>query len=69
MQKKTDEAIKVLERNAQEYPNAWNPYDSLAEAYMAAGQKSSPSRITKSLSRSIRITRTAQRIEKAKGGK
>jgi tetratricopeptide (TPR) repeat protein len=39
MQKKTDEAIKVFQRNVQEYPNAWNPYDSLAEAYMAAGQK------------------------------
>jgi len=39
MQKKTDLAIKVFERNVQEYPNAWNPYDSLAEAYAAAGQK------------------------------
>jgi tetratricopeptide (TPR) repeat protein len=39
MQKKTDETIKVFQRNVQEYPNAWNPYDSLAEAYMAAGQK------------------------------
>jgi len=39
MQKKTDLAIKVFERNVQEYPNAWNPYDSLAEAYAAAGQR------------------------------
>lgn len=39
MQKKTDLAIKVFEQNVREYPNAWNPYDSLAEAYMRAGQK------------------------------
>jgi tetratricopeptide (TPR) repeat protein len=38
-QKKIDEAIKVFQRNVQEYPNASNPYDSLGEAYMTAGQK------------------------------
>ena len=38
-QKKVDEAIKVFQRNVQEYPNASNPYDSLGEAYMIAGQK------------------------------
>lgn len=36
---KVDDAIKVFERNVQEYPNASNPYDSLGEAYMAAGKK------------------------------
>jgi CubicO group peptidase (beta-lactamase class C family) len=39
MQKKVDEAIKVLQLNVQEYPNASNPYDSLGEAYMTAGKK------------------------------
>jgi tetratricopeptide (TPR) repeat protein len=39
MQKKVDEAIKVFQFNVQEYPNAANPYDSLGEAYMNAGQK------------------------------
>ena len=39
MQKKVDEAIKVFERNVQEYPSASNPYDSLGEAYMTAGKK------------------------------
>jgi tetratricopeptide (TPR) repeat protein len=39
MQKKVAEAIKVFERNVQEYPNASNPYDSLGEAYMSAGKK------------------------------
>jgi CubicO group peptidase (beta-lactamase class C family) len=38
-QQKTDDAIKVFERNVQEYPNASNPYDSLGEAYMTAGKK------------------------------
>jgi tetratricopeptide (TPR) repeat protein len=39
MQKRMDEAIKVFKLNVEEYPNAWNPYDSLGEAYMKAGQK------------------------------
>jgi CubicO group peptidase (beta-lactamase class C family) len=38
-QKRIDEAIKVFELNVREYPNASNPYDSLGEAYMAAGKK------------------------------
>ncbi len=38
-QKRMDEAIKVFQLNVQEYPKSWNPYDSLAEAYAAAGQK------------------------------
>ncbi|HLW54623.1 MAG TPA: serine hydrolase [Candidatus Angelobacter sp.] len=38
-QKKLDEAIIVFKLNVHEYPNAWNPYDSLGEAYMNAGQK------------------------------
>jgi CubicO group peptidase (beta-lactamase class C family) len=38
-EKKLDEAIKVFQRNVEEYPQGWNCYDSLAEAYMNAGQK------------------------------
>lgn len=34
-----DDAILVFKRNVAEYPNSWNPYDSLGEAYMHAGQK------------------------------
>lgn len=37
--KKTDDAIQVFKLNVAEYPQRWNPYDSLGEAYMAAGQK------------------------------
>ncbi len=33
------DAILVFERNAQEYPQSSNVYDSLGEAYMKAGQK------------------------------
>ncbi|HEX9950857.1 MAG TPA: serine hydrolase [Rubricoccaceae bacterium] len=31
------DAITLFELNAQEYPEAWNPYDSLGDAYMEAG--------------------------------
>lgn len=32
-----DEAIKIFELNIESYPESANPYDSLGEAYMAAG--------------------------------
>ena len=37
--KKVDEAIKTFQRNVQEFPQGWNCYDSLGEAYMVAGKK------------------------------
>ena len=37
--KKLDDAIKAFQLNVREYPQAWNCYDSLAEAYMNAGKK------------------------------
>jgi len=37
--KKVEDAITVFQLNVQEYPQGWNCYDSLAEAYMNAGQK------------------------------
>jgi len=36
---KADDAIKVFAKNAQEFPASSNVYDSLAEAYAAAGKK------------------------------
>jgi CubicO group peptidase (beta-lactamase class C family) len=36
---KTDAAIKIFQLNVESFPEASNPYDSLAEAYMAAGNK------------------------------
>jgi tetratricopeptide (TPR) repeat protein len=37
--KKIDEAIRVFTLNTQLYPNAFNTWDSLAEAYMIKGEK------------------------------
>jgi cytochrome c-type biogenesis protein CcmH/NrfG len=34
-----DDAIAVLARNVAEYPQGFNTYDSLGEAYMRNGQK------------------------------
>ena len=36
---KTDEAIRLFQRNVQEYPESANVWDSLGEAYAAAGKK------------------------------
>ena len=33
------DAITVFQRNVQDYPQSWNSYDSLGEAYMKTGQK------------------------------
>jgi tetratricopeptide (TPR) repeat protein len=33
-----DDAIALFKLNVEIYPDAWNPYDSLAEAYMTKGQ-------------------------------
>src|SRR4029450_3847214 len=38
-QGKMPEAIALLKLNVEFYPNAWNTYDSLAEAYMTNGNK------------------------------
>ncbi|MBN2185483.1 MAG: tetratricopeptide repeat protein [Candidatus Krumholzibacteriota bacterium] len=35
---KTEEAIRVFELNAKEYPDSWNAYDSLGEGYLTAGK-------------------------------
>jgi len=37
--KKVDEAIAVFKLNVQLFPGSWNTYDSLGEAYAAAGNK------------------------------
>jgi len=36
---KTTEAIEVFKLNTEEYPDSWNVYDSLGEAYMKNGDK------------------------------
>ncbi|MBT3208056.1 MAG: tetratricopeptide repeat protein [Bacteroidetes bacterium] len=37
--KNTDKALEIFEMNAQKYPNSWNVYDSLAEAYLMKTEK------------------------------
>jgi CubicO group peptidase (beta-lactamase class C family) len=36
---KTDDAIRIFQKNTQEFPESSNVYDSLGEAYAAAGKK------------------------------
>ena len=38
-QKKLTEAIEIFKLNVEFYPNEWNVYDSLGEAYMNNGDK------------------------------
>jgi len=38
-QKKVAEAIAIFKVNVDLYPQSWNVYDSLGEAYMVSGQK------------------------------
>ena len=37
--KQVDDAIKLFELNVELYPQSWNAYDSLAEAWYAKGEK------------------------------
>ena len=39
MQKKIKEAIEIFKLNVKAYPDSWNVYDSLGEAYMVSGDK------------------------------
>ena len=36
---RVDDAIEVFKLNVEMFPQSWNPYDSLAEAYAAKGEK------------------------------
>jgi hypothetical protein len=38
-QNKTDEAIEAFRKNVKDYPQSWNTYDSLGEAYDRKGDK------------------------------
>lgn len=59
--KRLDEAIKIFELNTEMYPNAWNPWDSLAEAYMKAGKKD---QAMKSYEKSLQLNPKNQNAEK-----
>ena len=36
---RVDDAIKIFKLNIESYPESWNCYDSLGEAYMIKGNK------------------------------
>ena len=38
-EEKFEEAIAIFKLNVEEYPDSWNVYDSLAEAYLAYGNR------------------------------
>ncbi len=39
--KRTDDAVRIFEWNAELYPGSWNVYDSLGEALMTRGDRAS----------------------------
>jgi Flp pilus assembly protein TadD len=36
---KTEEALRLFQRNVKDFPKSWNVWDSLAEAYAKKGDK------------------------------
>lgn len=63
--KKTDEALKVFKLNTELYPNAFNTWDSLAEAYMVKGEKAEAEKYyKKSLELNPNNTNAKKRLEK-----
>jgi Flp pilus assembly protein TadD len=67
-QKKLAEAIVVLKLNAEFYPQSWNVYDSLAEAYMSNGEKElAIANYRKSLELNPKNNNGAQTLKKLEG--
>ena len=66
--KKLPEAIAYFKLNAEFYPNSFNVYDSLGEAYMANGEKElAIANYKKSLELNPRNTRGAELLKKLTG--
>jgi len=49
---KPSDAIEIFKLNVLSFPNSWNAYDSLAEAYLRAGDKK---RAVENYSRSLKL--------------
>lgn len=65
-----DEAIRIFKINIQEYPEFWNCYDSLGEAYMNAGQKElAIQNYEKSVKLNPQNTNGAEMLKKLRAGK
>ena len=63
--KKLPEAIAYFKLNVEFYPNSWNVYDSLGEAYMANGEKDlAIANYKKSLEMNPRNTNGAEMLKK-----
>jgi len=66
-EKKIKEAIEVFTLNVREYPESYNTYDSLGEAYMLDGQKDPAIKnYTKSLELNPDNTNAKKMIERIK---
>lgn len=66
--KKMDEAIGIFELNVKNYPDSWNAYDSLAEAYMKKRNKESAIKnYKKSLEINPKNTNARKMIDKLQG--
>jgi D-alanyl-D-alanine-carboxypeptidase/D-alanyl-D-alanine-endopeptidase len=64
---KTEQAIEIFKLNVAEYPDSWNVYDSLAEAYMKNGDsKLAIKNYSKSLELNPKNTNAVEMLEKIK---
>jgi len=62
------DGVKVFQKNAQEYPQSANVYDSLGEAYMKTGQKDlSIQNYEKSLQMNPKNANAARQLKKLRG--
>ena len=67
---KTDEAIRLFQRNVEEYPESANVWDSLGEAYAAAGKKDlAIENYEKSLELDPKNENAKERLKKLRGEK
>ncbi|MGH9494544.1 MAG: serine hydrolase [Candidatus Sulfotelmatobacter sp.] len=65
---KESDAVTVFQKNAQEYPQSWNVYDSLGEAYAKVGKKDlAIENYEKSLQLNPKNDNGAEHLKKLKG--
>jgi CubicO group peptidase (beta-lactamase class C family)/predicted transcriptional regulator YdeE len=65
---KESDAVTVFQKNVQEYPQSWNVYDSLAEAYAKVGKKDlAIENYEKSLQLNPKNDNGAEQLKKLKG--
>ena len=69
-QNKTNEAIEIFKMNVELFPESWDAYDSLGEAYMKAGNKElAIENYEKSLQMNPQNANASEQIKKLRGGK